>query len=253
MRPDDEFKRFAYEQMAKLGKALSSPSRLVLLNVLVNGDHTVQELATCAGLTLANTSRHLQILEQAHLVRSKRAGRHRLYRVASERARGFFLDFRELALGSQPALGQALGAVAASETRQDRVGRDELLDAVQGGGALIVDLRPLSEYVRGHFPGSVNIPIAALQAHLDVLPRDRELIVYCRGRLCVMADEAVATLRRAGFQARRTGEDVPTWEREGLPVEVGEGSPWPSAGASPLSPERTERTDRPTPRDMEEE
>lgn len=239
MRPDDEFKRFAYEQMAKLGKALSSPSRLVLLNILANGDHTVQELATCSGLTLANTSRHLQVLEQAHLARSRRDGRSRLYRLASDRARAFFLDLRALALASQPALERALGVVGASETRQDRVGRDELLAAVRsddGGDCMLIDLRPPSEYARGHFPGSVNIPVRALPAHMDELPRDRDLIVYCRGRLCVMADEAVTTLRAAGFRARRTGEDVPTWAREGLPVEVSDGSHAPPANGPPVGP-----------------
>ncbi len=133
--PDDEFKAFAYEQIARVGKALSSPPRLILLNILVNGPHTVEELATCSGLTMANTSRHLQVLKQARLVLSRRRGKHRDYVIATEQVRSFFLQLRDLATGTLAELREALGAIADSPTRSDPVGRDELLNLIETGAA----------------------------------------------------------------------------------------------------------------------
>ena len=224
--PDNDFKAFAYEQVARIGKAVSSAQRLVLLNILSNGPHTVEELAVGAELTIANTSRHLQILKQARLVLVAVRGKHRVYRIASDLVRSFFLELRDLACGELSELREALGAVAESPTRAVRVPRSALLDHLDAGSALIVDVRPSQEYVRGHLPGAVSIPLAELHRHVDVLPRDREIITYCRGPLCLLADAAVTLLNRAGFQARRTDEDIPSWERDGLPVARG-GEPHP--------------------------
>ncbi|PKN54480.1 MAG: ArsR family transcriptional regulator [Deltaproteobacteria bacterium HGW-Deltaproteobacteria-14] len=224
-RPDSDFKAFAYEQVARIGKAVSSAQRLVLLNILVNGPHTVEELAEGSELSIANTSRHLQILKQARLVSAMARGNHRIYNVESDAVCTFFIHLRELAAGHLAELRGALEAITASPTRADRVSRTELVAIVAAGDAFIVDVRPSQEFELGHLPGAVSIPLEELHHNLAVLPRDKTIITYCRGPLCLLADAAVTLLNRAGFQARRTDQDIPSWERAGLPVERGPDSP----------------------------
>ena len=224
-RPDRDFKTFAYEQVARIGKAVSSAQRLVLLNILVNGPHTVEELAEGAELSIANTSRHLQILKQARLVSAAARGNHRVYSVESDAVCTFFINLRELAAGHLAELRGALEAITASPTRADRVETAELIALVDDDDALIIDVRPLPEFVLGHLPGAISIPLEELHQHLRELPRDKSIITYCRGPLCLLADAAVTLLNRAGFRARRTDQDIPSWERAGRLVERGLASP----------------------------
>jgi len=220
-KPDRDFKAFAYEQVALIGKAIGSGQRLVLLNILMNGPHTVEELAAGSELSIANTSRHLQVLKQARLVAVETRGKHRVYAVTSPLVRTFFVDLRGLAANQLGELRQALGEVAASPTRADRVSREELVERVALGDAFIVDVRPEPEFVRGHLPGAVSMPLEVLHERVEELPRDRDIITYCRGPLCLLADAAVTLLNHAGFSARRTDEDIPSWEHSGLPVARG--------------------------------
>lgn len=224
-RPDRDFKTFAYEQVARIGKAVSSAQRLVLLNILVNGPHTVEELAEGAELSIANTSRHLQILKQARLVSATARGNHRVYSVESDAVCTFFIDLRELAAGHLAELRGALEAVTASPTRAERVETEELIALINDDQALIVDVRPPQEFALAHLPGAISIPLEDLHRHLRSLPRDKSIITYCRGPLCLLADAAVTLLNRAGFHARRTDQDIPSWERAGLAVERGPDSP----------------------------
>lgn len=219
--PNADFKAFAYEQVAKIGKAVSSAQRLVLLNILINGPHTVEELAAGAEQSIANTSRHLQILKHANLVQSSARGHHRVYRIQSDAVGTFFLDLREIAAGQLSALRGALASVSTCPTRAEHVDESELADLVAADAVIIVDVRPPQEFRRAHLPGALSIPLEVLHEHIDELPRDRPIVTYCRGKLCLLADAAVTLLVRAGFQARRTDLDIPSWERSGRPVERG--------------------------------
>jgi len=220
-----DFKAFAYDQVARIGKAVSSAQRLVLLNILVNGPHTVEELAAGSEQSIANTSRHLQILKRANLVTSSARGNHRVYAVESDAVSTFFLDLRELAAGHLTALRSALQTVSTCPTRAERVEADEMATLLEGSEVVIVDVRPPEEYEQAHLPGAVSVPIEVLHEHVDDLPRDRPIVAYCRGPLCLLADAAVTLLVRAGFQARRTDLDIPSWERAGRPVERGRITP----------------------------
>jgi rhodanese-related sulfurtransferase len=221
--PDDEFKAFAYGQFARIGKALSSPVRLVLLNVLVQGPHTVDELAEQAGNPVANASHHLQILKAAGLVQSERRGQHVVYSVAGDGVGPFFQALKTLAREQLVELQRALEDISSSPTRAQAVGREELLARAASGDTVIIDVRPASEYDAGHLPGAVSVPLAELEQRLAELPRDREVVAYCRGRYCLLADRAVELLKAAGIPARRSDVEVVGWRLADLPLEGGQG------------------------------
>lgn len=233
-QPDRDFKAYAYERVAQIGKAVSSAQRLVLLNILNNGPHSVEELAVGAELSVANASRHLQILKQARLVTAETRGKQRVYGITSPLVTAFLLDLRGLAANQLGDLRQALGEVAQAPTRIDCVRRDELLVRLERRDAYLVDVRPEVEYERAHLPGAVSIPLEVLHERVDELPREQEIITYCRGCLCLLADAAVDLLNGAGFAARRSDEDIPSWERAGLPVVRGP-EPFASSTLSPVS------------------
>ena len=219
-QPDAEFKAYVYEQLACIGKALSSPQRLVLLNILTHGPHTVDELAKLGELSVANASRHLQILKAANLVAAQREGNFIRYSVASEAVLPFFNSVRDIALERLPGLREAMNEVARSDSRARAVLRDELLEKLRGGKVVLLDVRPASEHAEACIPGSLSVPLEELESRLDELPRGREVVAYCRGRYCLLADRAVEILRAAGFDARRTDDDVVAWRSNGLPVET---------------------------------
>jgi rhodanese-related sulfurtransferase/predicted transcriptional regulator len=218
--PDDFFKSFAYEQIARVGKAFSAPARLVLMNILNQGPHTVDQLAREADLSIANTSRHLQVLRNACLVRTERQGTHIVYSVNGDAVSEVFLQMKDLATRCLTDLQAALAGVSDAPTRAEAVGRDTLLTKVSTGESMVIDVRPPPEYHTAHLPGAYSVPLDQLERQLDGLPKDREIVAYCRGRYCVLADRAVEILRNAGFSARRSDVDVADWKRDGLPVEA---------------------------------
>jgi len=218
-QPDDSFKAYAYEQVARIGQAVSSPQRLVLLNILCQGPHGVEELAQQAGLSVANTSRHLQVLKGANLATNERQGTRVVYSVTGDEVRAFFRGLKDLAWLRLGDLRAALEVISASPSRAETLDRDALLERVRCGDAVVVDVRPEEEYARGHLPGAVSMPLEQVQQRLGELPQDRTIVAYCRGRFCVLADKAVEVLRAAGYDARRTDEDAVAWELDGLPVE----------------------------------
>jgi rhodanese-related sulfurtransferase/DNA-binding transcriptional ArsR family regulator len=221
--PDDAFKAFAYEQFARIGKALASPARLVLLNVLVQGPHTVEELADQAGLPVANASHHLQVLKASGLVLAERRGQHVLYAVAGEGVGPFFQALKSLAREQLVELQRALEDISASPTRSQAVDRDELMQRAKSGESVVIDVRPASEFASGHLPGAVSVPLDQLEKRLADLPRDREVVAYCRGRYCLLADRAVERLEAAGYRARRSDVEVVGWRLADLPLEGGPG------------------------------
>jgi rhodanese-related sulfurtransferase/DNA-binding transcriptional ArsR family regulator len=217
--PDDAFKAFAYEHVAQIGKALSSPQRLVLLNILAQGPRTVEVLAELSALSVANASRHLQTLKASGLVVNERKGQHVVYTTADDCVKRFIGSVKEMAWTCSVELRHAVEVISESPTRAQSVSRDELLSMVSNADVVVVDVRPAEEYTEGHLPGAVSVPLDELEARLAELPPGREVVAYCRGRYCILADRAVELLKKRGVKARRTDADVLEWEAAGLPLE----------------------------------
>ncbi len=197
--------RSHYGEVARIGKAFGSPIRLQLLDLLRQGARTVESLAHATGISVANSSQHLQQMRSARLVTAERKGKNVEYRLADARVSAAFGTLRELAellLPEMHGLRRELGVLGPVE-------RDELLALVRGGAVTLLDVRPPEEYEAGHLPGARSLPLAELPSRLRELSRDREIVAYCRGPYCTMASEAAALLRAAGFAARHLDLGVP--------------------------------------------
>ncbi len=204
--------RSHYGELARIGKALGSPTRLQLLDLLRQGARTVEALAEEAGISVANSSQHLQQMRSARLVTSERKGKNVEYRLADERvsaAFGTLRDLAELLLPEMHRLRRDLGVLGPGE-------REEILALVRGGAVTLLDVRPAAGFEAGHLPGARSVPLAELPGRLHEIPPDREVVAYCRGPYCTMASEAVALLRAAGFSARHLDLGVPDLSRARL-------------------------------------
>ncbi|QRQ85853.1 ArsR/SmtB family transcription factor [Cupriavidus oxalaticus] len=214
-------KQAIYASLAGIAQAVGHPHRIELLEHIAQGPRSVDELATIAGLTFANASRHLQILRRARLVDTARQGKHVLYSLSGE--------------SEVVALLKALGCVGErnmAEVRQvmtdyfsacdalSPMSREELAEQLRAGAVTLLDVRPEHEYSLGHLPGALNIPLHELERRLSALPRDQEIVAYCRGPYCVLSFEAVAALRDKGYRVRRLVDGFPEWKAAGLEVEV---------------------------------
>jgi rhodanese-related sulfurtransferase len=208
-----------YEQFARIGKALASARRVELLDLLCQGERSVEALAHVAGVSVTNTSQHLQILRAAHLVETRREGTKVLYRVADEAVCRFFLELRELARGRLAEVDRLVHRLLDDDL--DPVGREELLERMEQGAVVLVDVRPREEFAAGHIPGAVSVPLGRLEELLDTLPADTEVVAYCRGPYCLLAPRALEILRAHGLRARRLEDGFPEWRLAGLPVAVG--------------------------------
>jgi rhodanese-related sulfurtransferase len=217
------FKTAIYEQFARIGKAISNPSRLELLDLLCQGPRTVEALAREAGLGLANTSQHLKALREARLVDAEKAGLYVTYRLADEKVCRFFLSLRSLAETRLAEVGEITRRFLEARQGLQPVDREQLLAKVRTGVVTVLDVRPAEEFRAGHLPGALSIPLKELERRLADLPPGREIVAYCRGPYCVLAVEAVEILRARGFAAFRLEDGVPDWEAKGLPVCAGEG------------------------------
>ncbi len=217
-----QFKDQLYEQFARIGKALASPKRLELLDLLAQGDRAVESLAREASLSLANCSRHLQVLREARLVETRKEGLYVFYRLADEAVGGFWLALRSLAERRLADVERIVRDYFEAPEELEPVGHGELLERVRHGAVTVLDVRPVEEYRAGHIPGAVSVPLEELERRLSELPRDQEIIAYCRGPYCIFAVHAVELLRERGFTARRFEEGIPEWRLAGLPVAVGE-------------------------------
>jgi rhodanese-related sulfurtransferase len=222
--PHRRFKDAIYEQVARLGKAVSAAKRLELLDLLSQGPRTVEALALQAGISVANTSQHLQVLRGARLVDAEKRGLRVEYRLADHEVARFFLSLRGLAEGRLAEIELVTRQYFEARGVLEAVEGDELLRRVRAGEVTVLDVRPHEEYRAGHIPGALSIPVSELKARLRELPRNREIIAYCRGPYCVMAVEAVEILRVKGFEAHRMEEGVVDWRARGWPVESEEGA-----------------------------
>jgi rhodanese-related sulfurtransferase/DNA-binding transcriptional ArsR family regulator len=208
-----------FDEFARAGRALASGRRIELVDVLANGERTVEALAGEVGLSVANTSQHLQVLRRAGLVSSRRQGTSVRYRLAGPEVLELWRALRTLAAGRLAEVERLAAAYLGDRDALEPVTREELARRLDGDDSLVVlDVRPAAEYAAGHLPGAVSIPVGELRRRLAELPRDREVVAYCRGPYCAFAHEAVALLRQAGLQARRLEDGLPEWQAAGLAV-----------------------------------
>lgn len=215
---DREAKTALFEQFARVGKALASGKRLELLDLLAQGERTVEALARTAELGLTTASAHLQTLKQAGLVATRRAGTKIHYRLAGPDVAALFALTRSVANAHLPDVEAARVTYLGPPT--DEVTREELLDRVKSGAVTVLDVRPAEEYAAGHIPGALGIPLAELPDRLAELPADQEVIAYCRGAYCVLAHDAVRYLTARGRPARRLVDGVVEWRLADLPLAV---------------------------------
>jgi rhodanese-related sulfurtransferase len=215
MTPHRRFKDRAYEQLALLGKAVSAPKRVELLDLLAQGPRTVEALAAQAALSVANASQHLQVLRGAGLVESEKKGLYVEYRLADDDVARFFLALRALGESRFAGVKQIARDYFASRGAMEAVEADELLRRVRKGEVTVLDVRPAEEYRAGHVPGAISIPLGELEARLKELPKSREVVAYCRGPYCVMAADAVDLLRKKGYRAHRMEQGVLDWRARG--------------------------------------
>jgi rhodanese-related sulfurtransferase/DNA-binding MarR family transcriptional regulator len=212
------FKDEIYAQFARVGAALASEKRLELLDLLAQAPRNVDALAEQTEMSVANTSRHLQALRAARLVESGRDGTRVIYRLASDQVLQLWLALRSVAETRLAEVGQISREFDLGGDPQERIDRDRVQEMVAAGEAIVVDVRPVMEFEHGHLPDAVSAPIDALPDAASRLPRDRRLVVYCRGAYCKFADDAVAILREAGFDAVRLEGGWPEWVVEGRPA-----------------------------------
>ncbi len=214
------FKNQLYEQFARLGKALSNGHRLELLDVLAQGEHSVETLAHETGQSIANASQHLQVLRAARLVETRRAGVSIYYRLADEQVFRLWQAMREVGTLHLAEIERLVQTYVQDRSLLQTISAAEVRVRLAEGEITLLDVRPAEEYAAGHLPAARSIPLVELEARLGELPHAQEIIAYCRGPYCVFADEAVALLRTHGFQARRLAEGLPDWRVLGFPIEV---------------------------------
>jgi len=215
-------KQRVFVGLAEIAQALGHAHRLELLEHLGQGERGVEDLATRTGLTVANTSRHLQILRRAALVEGTREGKRIFYRLSSEEAVvGLLHALSRVGEQNSAEIARVMTTYFRARDELEPVSRDELVDRLRSGTATVLDVRPEDDFRQGHLPGALNIPLAQLERLLAELPADREIVAYCRGPWCVLSFEAVAALRQRGYRARRLEDGFPEWKVTGLPIAHG--------------------------------
>jgi rhodanese-related sulfurtransferase len=217
-----DMKDGVYAQFARIGKAVSAPKRIELLELLCQGPRTVEALAGQAALSVANASQHLQILRSARLVEARKKGLFVEYRLADEAVLKFVHAMRALAEARFTEIGEITQAYLKTRGVLERVSGKELMQRVRDGEVTVLDVRPPEEYRAGHIPGARSVPISELRKRLAELPKHREIVAYCRGPQCVMAIEAVQVLRKAGFRVQRMEQGVMDWRARGWRIDKSE-------------------------------
>jgi rhodanese-related sulfurtransferase/DNA-binding HxlR family transcriptional regulator len=214
------FKHDLFAQFARVGKAMGNSNRLILLEYIAQGERSVDELAKVSGLTVANTSQHLQQLRQAGLVSCRKEGLKVYYTLSSDDVIGLLDALRGVAERHVAEVQRLVDTYLTIKDELEPLPRQELLERVRDGLVTVLDVRPPEEYAAGHVSGAINVPLAELEKHLKELNPEQEIVAYCRGPHCVLAFEAVARLREQGLRARRLEDGYPEWKTAGLPVET---------------------------------
>jgi rhodanese-related sulfurtransferase/DNA-binding transcriptional ArsR family regulator len=214
------FKDQLFAQFARIGKGLASGRRLELLELLAQGERTVEELASETGMSVANTSQHLKALRDAQLVGVRREGLYARYRLANEHVFALWQALRDLGSARLAEIRQIVEAYLTDREILHGITCKELQQRLKDRSVVLLDVRPEREYQAGHVAGARSIPLTELRARLKELPKRKEIVAYCRGPYCVFADEAVALLRSQGRKATRLETGFPDWKAQGLPVET---------------------------------
>ena len=210
-----------YEQLARIGHATASPGRLELLDLLSQGPRTVEALAQQTSRSVATTSHHLQVLRRARLVDAQKSGLYVTYRLADQQVGAFFLHLRGLAESRLAEMQQVTRQYLEERGALEAVDNGELVRRVRAGQVTLIDVRPRDEYLAGHIPGALSMPLGDLKKQVTRLPTSRDIVAYCRGPYCVMALDAVTLLRRKGLRAHRMEHGVAEWRAQGWRVDTG--------------------------------
>ena len=208
-----------YEQVSRIGKALASPKRLELLDLLAQGEKSVEQLAVLARIDMRLTSAHLRTLREARLVLTQREGKYIRYRLSGLDVASLWVTLREVAEEHLMELRVALANMASQPTSLVAESREQLLEKARHGEIVVIDVRPGTEFSAGHLPFARSMPLAELAQRLAELPRDKEIVAYCRGPFCLLSDDAVALLGAKGFRVRKIRDGVSEWAAAGLPLE----------------------------------
>ena len=212
-------KQLLFEQFARVGKAMSNANRLEILEFLAQSEYNVDELSKLIGITVANTSQHLQQLRQAGLVISRKQGLKVYYSLSGDDVIELLTVQRKVAERHLAEVDQLINQFLTVKDSLEPLPREELLSRIKQGLVTIIDVRPAIEYNAGHVPGAINMPLDKLEERLGDIDTDREIVAYCRGPHCVLAFDAVEKLRQQGFKANRLEDGFPEWKTAGLPVE----------------------------------
>lgn len=216
-----EFKDRLFERFAGVAKAIASPKRIELIELLAQTERTVEWLAAATGMTVANTSQHLQVLRAARLVEARKDGLYVHYRLASPAVRELYRGLRAVAEERDAEVDRLVRSFFGDRAGLEPVAMPDLLDRARRGEVVVIDVRPGEEFAAAHIAGARSVPLASLDDVLPDLPRSRPVVAYCRGPYCVLADEAVKRLRSLGIDAARMDGGLPEWEAAGFPVERG--------------------------------
>jgi rhodanese-related sulfurtransferase/DNA-binding transcriptional ArsR family regulator len=215
----DPAKERLYQAIGRVAAALGSAGRLQILEYVAQGERSVDALAAMTGLSVANTSKHLQALRQAGLVTARKAGLRVYYSIAGDDVSRLLASLRGVAEHRAADVDKLLQTWLAHRDELEPVSAREVLARLSKGLVTVLDVRPAEEFAAGHLPGALNVPVEKLQAYLSKLPKRKEVIAYCRGPYCLMSFEAVDKLRKRGFKAKRLADGYPEWRAAGLPVE----------------------------------
>lgn len=214
-------KDLLYEQVSRIGKAVSSPKRLEVLELLAQGEKTVEMLAGELSIDVKLTSAHLKALKDARLVTSRRDGKYMVYRLSGSDVSTLWVVLRQVAEDHLLELRQALDQMVANPAKLAPVGRETLLEQARRGDVIVIDVRPEEEYLVAHLPFARSIPVAEIEQRLAELPIDKDIVAYCRGPFCMLSDEAMTLLAARGYRVRKILDGVSEWQAAGFALETG--------------------------------
>lgn len=222
LMPVKDYKKSIFEQFARTGKAFSNAYRIELLEILAQGERTVEQLSITAELTVANTSQHLQLLRNAGLVTARKVGQYVHYNLSDDLVIDLLVALRKLSERHLAEVERLVNTYLTVKDDLEPVPVNELMERAGDGVVTVLDVRPEVEYEAGHIQGAISVPMDQLEDRVGELDPEREIVAYCRGPYCMLAYDAVAKLREKGFKARRMDEGFPEWRKAGMPVEMKE-------------------------------